>query len=250
MEPHLQNACGLVRTSTGVAGLDEMTGGGLLRKSVTLVGGDSGTGKTTFCLQFLYTGLTECGENGLYISFGQAREDIFQTASIFGWNFEEFERQGKFVFVHYQPKDLLDIITQGGGTIRDTIESFNVTRVVLDPLTSFSLLFEKDAYREQQTLLELFQLLHDLGCTTLVVSEEPARIDNATSSRADFLSDGIIHFYTLRVNNARVRAVEVLKMRDSRTNNNVCSMVLDEGGIRVICDQILDVSNTGGQSKV
>jgi len=246
MEPQLQNVCGVVRTSTGVPGLDQMTGGGLIRKSVTLVGGDSGTGKTTFCLQFLYSGLTQCGENALFLSFSEPRDEIYRTASLFGWNFEEFERQGRFVFFHYQPKDLLDIVAQGGGAIRDTIESFNISRVVLDPLTSFSLMFEKDAYREQQTLLELFQLLHDLGCTTLVVSEEPARLDNYTSKRADFLSDGIIHFYHLREKGARIRAVEVIKMRDTRISENVCPMILDDNGIQVLCDQFVDVSNTAG----
>jgi circadian clock protein KaiC len=234
------------RVTTGVPGLDELVCGGLLRKSITLVGGDSGTGKTTFCLQFLYAGLTECGENGLFISFSEPREEIYQTARQFGWNFEEFERQGRFVFFNYQPKDLMDIVAQGGGTIRDTIESFNISRVALDPLTSFSLMFEKDAYREQQTLLELFQLLHDLGCTTLVVSEEPARLDNYTSKRADFLSDGIIHFYHLRERGARIRAVEVIKMRDTRISENVCPMILDDNGLQVLSDQVVDVANTAG----
>ncbi|MFA5246365.1 MAG: ATPase domain-containing protein [Candidatus Micrarchaeia archaeon] len=236
------------RVSTGVAGLDTMIGGGLLHRSVTLVGGDSGTGKTTFCLEFLYSGLADFGENSMFISFSEPKEEIYHTAALFGWNFEEFERQGRFIFLHYQPKDLMDIVAQGGGTIRDTIESFNISRVVLDPLTSFSLMFEKDAYREQQTLLELFELLHDLGCTTMVVSEEPARLDNYTSKRADFLSDGIIHFYHLREKGARIRAVEVIKMRDTRISENVCPMTLDENGITVFCDQIVDVTNTVGTS--
>jgi KaiC/GvpD/RAD55 family RecA-like ATPase len=248
MDPQPPSVCGIARTSTGVPGLDVMMGGGLLKRSVTLVGGDSGTGKTTFCLQFLYNGLTECGENGLFISFSEPREEIYQTATQFGWNFEEFERQGRFVFFHYQPKDLMDIVAQGGGTIRDTIESFSISRVVLDPLTSFSLMFEKDAYREQQTLLELFQLLHDLGCTVLVVSEEPARIDNYTSKRADFLSDGIVHFYHLRQKGARIRAVEVIKMRDTKISENVCPLILDENGIQVLCDQTVDVSGAASPS--
>ncbi len=41
------------RMKTGIAGLDQMLHGGLLRNTVTLVEGNSGVGKTTLCLQFL-----------------------------------------------------------------------------------------------------------------------------------------------------------------------------------------------------
>ena len=52
-----------LRITTGVAGLDEVLGGGLTRDRVYLVEGSPGTGKTTLSLQFLLDGAAR-GEAG------------------------------------------------------------------------------------------------------------------------------------------------------------------------------------------
>ncbi|MBQ4080433.1 MAG: recombinase RecA, partial [Thermoguttaceae bacterium] len=44
------------RLSTGIPGLDEKLGGGLLAGTTTAVVGGSGAGKTQFALQFLNAG--------------------------------------------------------------------------------------------------------------------------------------------------------------------------------------------------
>ncbi len=227
---------GVERCKTGVPGFDELVGGGFVKDSVMLVGGDTGTGKTTFCLQFLYNGVKDYSENGMLISFSESRESLFRSAAIFGWDFAELEGRDRLVFLRYQPKDVLEIVREGGGTIRDTIEAFKVRRVVIDSLTAYSMMFES-AYKEQQYLLELFELLHTLKCTTLVVSEEPVRVEGYRTDRAEFLSDGIIHFYNIHKKGARVRAVEVIKMRDSAINEKVCPMRIDAGGIVVYPNQ-------------
>ena len=50
---------------TGIAGLDDILAGGLLRGSVVLVEGTAGTGKTTLGVEFVYRGATAFGEPGL-----------------------------------------------------------------------------------------------------------------------------------------------------------------------------------------
>ncbi|MBI1995637.1 MAG: hypothetical protein HYS66_04115, partial [Deltaproteobacteria bacterium] len=47
------------RVATGIIGLDAIFQGGFLPNRSYLVGGDAGTGKTTACMQFLLTGLTQ-----------------------------------------------------------------------------------------------------------------------------------------------------------------------------------------------
>ena len=53
----------MARVSTGVLGLDEMLRGGFLRNRVILVRGGPGSGKTTFCLQFIIEGARK-GQHG------------------------------------------------------------------------------------------------------------------------------------------------------------------------------------------
>ena len=61
------------RTPTGVAGLDEMLGGGLPRASATVVQGGTGTGKTLLGLQFLLEGARH-GEPGIHFALEETRE--------------------------------------------------------------------------------------------------------------------------------------------------------------------------------
>ena len=67
----------LERISTGTPGLDSLIEGGIPKGSTILVAGNSGTGKTILCSQFIYDGLTTKDENGLYISFGESKEQFY-----------------------------------------------------------------------------------------------------------------------------------------------------------------------------
>ena len=66
----------LKRIKTGVPGFDKLIEGGLIQNSVNLLSGGTGTGKTIFCLQFLYSGAKESNEKGIYISFEESSEDL------------------------------------------------------------------------------------------------------------------------------------------------------------------------------
>ena len=55
------------RIKTGIYGLDQLIEGGVRDNSAIVVVGSSGTGKTTFVMQFLMQGI-ENGEQGLYVT--------------------------------------------------------------------------------------------------------------------------------------------------------------------------------------
>ena len=59
----------------------------LLSKENIVFESGTGSGKTIFLLEFLWSGLAY-KENGLYLSFESDLTDIFNDANLFGWNFE------------------------------------------------------------------------------------------------------------------------------------------------------------------
>ena len=69
----------LRRLSTGIPRLDDLVGGGLLERSVTLVSGSAGVGKSTFGLQFLLAGAVS-GELGLYVALEESPEQVTSSA--------------------------------------------------------------------------------------------------------------------------------------------------------------------------
>src|SRR5512142_2409885 len=78
------------RLKTGVPGLDTVLGGGLIEKSLYLVKGAPGTGKTTVGLQFLIEGAKR-GEKCLYLGLSETRGQVDALARSFGWSTEGIE---------------------------------------------------------------------------------------------------------------------------------------------------------------
>lgn len=79
------------RLATGVAGLDELLGGGLLPGTLTVVVGASGIGKTQFGLQFANAGQQQDGQRGILFDMN-ARIDSQSHAEyarrMFGWQLQ------------------------------------------------------------------------------------------------------------------------------------------------------------------
>src|SRR3954462_6062079 len=78
------------RASTGIAGLDDVLGGGLPANHLYLVEGTPGAGKTTLGLQFLRKGV-ETGEKGLYITLSETSSELMTIAASHGWSLDGVE---------------------------------------------------------------------------------------------------------------------------------------------------------------
>lgn len=80
----------LDRISTGIAGLDGLIEGGIPRGFTVLVAGNPGTGKTILTSHFLYAGLQK-GENSIYVSFGESKNQFLENLEKIGMKFIDYE---------------------------------------------------------------------------------------------------------------------------------------------------------------
>ena len=78
------------RFATGIAGLDDILGGGLARNHLYLVEGDPGTGKTTIAMQFLMEGVRR-GQKGLYVTLSESKAELLEIADSHGWSLDGIE---------------------------------------------------------------------------------------------------------------------------------------------------------------
>ena len=69
----------------GIAGLDDVLGGGLERSRIFLLEGSPGTGKTTIAMQFLLEGAA-AGERCLYITLSETEDELRASAVSHGWD--------------------------------------------------------------------------------------------------------------------------------------------------------------------
>ena len=221
------------RVPSGIPGLDGLIEGGFVKNSSILVRGDTGTAKTIFCLQYLYHGAKVMDEPGVYISFAESREAIYNHGRKLGWDLESLTKENKFEVIRYEPHEVVRIMEEGGGLIRDTVESLGSKRVAIDSLTAYEMFFES-SYKSNQSVLSLFELLKKWSVTAVVTSELPVSITKASRDRLGFLTEGIINLYHIRRRTGRVRALEILKMRDTSHNEDVHQLTIGKGGLRVL----------------
>jgi len=81
------------KIATGISGLDELVGGGIPEGRVILVIGGPGTGKTILCSQFLYKGINEKQENGVFVSLDESKDHFYSEMQKFGWDFRKLEEE-------------------------------------------------------------------------------------------------------------------------------------------------------------
>ncbi len=234
-KPETKQKSRFARVPSGIPGLDQLIAGGFKKGSTVLVTGGPGSGKTTFLLQYLYEGALQ-GEGGLFISFEEDEHEIIEDYSTFNWDLEDMIKKKKLLFLKYPPHQVEKIMEQGGGMIKDMIKDAKITRVGIDSLTSFSLLF-KDEYEKREKILKFFDILAEWGCTVLLTSERTTTLEDAHSDFGlEFLVDGAVILYNVRKGNVREQAVEVMKMRATNIKKKICPITITAEGIQVFPD--------------
>lgn len=215
------------RVSLGLPNLDKFMQGGLKKNSINLLVGSSGSGKSILATQFLVEGVKK-GENCLYITFEEKKPIFFSNMEEFGWNLEKLEKTGKFTFVEYTPEKVKTMLEEGGGIIENIVLEKKVTRIVIDSITSFELLFEKDI-KKRTAALSLFNLLRKWNITSILTYQSNPLDEYKPSSKTlEFESDSIIILYFTRVKEekTRKRFIEILKMRGTDHSKEIYPLII------------------------
>src|SRR2546423_150365 len=90
----------LEKASTGIAGLDEITRGGLPKGRPTLVCGGPGCGKSLMGMEFLIRGALQFGEPGVLMTFEETEEDIKKNVASLGFDINQLVRDKKIIIDH------------------------------------------------------------------------------------------------------------------------------------------------------
>jgi circadian clock protein KaiC len=199
----------LERLTTGSAPFDRILGGGLPVRSVNVISGEPGAGKTLFSLQMLFA-LARQGRKGLYFTtLSEPSLKLIHYMQQFSF-FDEGLVEGRIVFA-----DLGSVIRRQGAEatlleITGRVEGEEPALVVID---SFKALRDilGDAATLRTFVYDLAVHLAGWGAASLLVGEYT---EAETTSDAEFaIADGIIRFTNSRHELTAVREVEVLKLR-------------------------------------
>jgi len=228
------------RIPTGIPGMDGIIEGGFEEKSINLIAGSTGTGKTIFAIQFLVNGILKYDEPGIYITFEESKSEIFRDMARFGWDLAKLEDKGKLVFIEYPPEHVRKLLVEGGGLIEEAVEKFGAKRMVVDSISSFTMLY-RDELEKREESLTLFELIRKWGCTALFTCEDELHdLDYAISAELEFEVDGVILLYNIRERGIRKRALEILKMRGTKHLRKTIAFGVTDKGIKVNPDEVVE----------
>jgi circadian clock protein KaiC len=221
------------RISCGNSELDQMLGGGYYRGSSILISGGSGSGKTSVaaCLASTST------RNGraLYFSFEESPAQLIRNMGSIGVNLAALVEKKVLRIISTRPS--------GFGlethlfTIYQTIEEFKPSIVVLDPITDFAVIGNKNEIRAMMT--RLVDHLKTKGITALLTSAQHGSVvSDGNNSDADAgissLIDTWIALQSFEVAGERNRAISVRKSRGTAHSNQVREFVISSRGLRLI----------------
>ena len=242
----------VTRTKTGIQGLDKALNGGIPEGNIVLISGGAGTGKSTFCLQFLMNGAALFGEKGLYLSTEQNKEELYKQAGGFGWNLEAMEQRNLIKIVYFD-------ITAGDSfleKINALINDFKPKRVIVDSLTTLtdSLLVSgisddkgfsmvqiaetvnpiprTEQIMSKSILYRLFKEIKKYKLSTLLTTELPE--DEKTLSAdgvSEFIADGVFLLHYVGVGSADLRSMVVRKMRYTKHEKALIPYDIENTGI-------------------
>jgi len=220
------------RRATGVAGLDEMLGGGIPSGYSALVVGPSGSGKTMLSAQFILEGIRQ-GEPGVIAVFEKRPEEYLQTLPG-GKVVRDFEAEGSLRMLQLRPLDLS--VEETMEEIRARVVEIGAKRVVIDSLSGFELALAgifRDEFRE--SLYRMVGAFTSLGVTVLMTAQI---VDSDAELRLSpdgisFLTDAILLQRYVESDGGLRKVMGVVKVRGCQHSKDLRPYEIDARGIQM-----------------
>lgn len=222
---------------TGVKGLDEVLGGGLLQHRLYLLEGDPGSGKTTIALQFLLAGVRR-GERCMFVALSETEEELHATAASHGWSLDgidilsisptESNLTSDSRYTMYHPSEVE--LTETTKAVLAEAERIKPSRLVFDSLAELRLLAE-NPLRYRRQVLALKQFFARQQCTVLFVID---RTGNDAEMQLQSIAHGVIALErTSSEYGAMKRRLQVIKQRGRGFHGGYHDLKIQRGGLEV-----------------
>ncbi len=228
----------LLKTPTGIKGLDEITDGGLPKGRPTLICGGTGCGKTLLAMEFLVRGATQFNEPGVFISFEEKSEELSKNFASLGFDLNQLVDQNRLIidYVHLEPSEIEETgeYDLEGLLIRIgyAIHSIGAKRVVLDTIEALFSGFSNEAILRSE-LRRLFRFLKDQGVTAIITGEQGERTFTRYGLE-EYVADCVIFLNHTVNQQIATRRMRIVKYRGSAHGTNEYPFLIDQQGFSVM----------------
>ncbi len=238
-----------VKVKTGISGFDSVISGGFRQGQTIVVSGSIGSGKTTFGIQFLYSGAKDFEEPGIFVTLSQSPSEIKNDFKSFGWDVQKLIEEGKMIIIDARPfKKEEGFIAFDESLYRgeqmpfmhltqlilSSIKRIGAKRLVLDSLSVLEMQYTDDFYI-RQGLQGMIYALEGQNCTSILLSESelPDKVHVEW-----YITSGLIMLYHVRKGDAMERSIQVVKLQGMKHSEQVFPMKLNELGLQIMHPRI------------
>lgn len=218
---------------TGVPGLDELLGGGLVVGTMALIEGAPGTGKTTLGLQFVYSGVVEREEPGMVLTFEETPQQLYRDALNFGWDLRRLVQDGTLSVLCITPDLLHRFLADGEEMWERLARGASPRRVLIDSITNLRQL-TNDELQLREMLNVMLSGMRRRGMTALLLSEMEERGGQSIPFE-EYVVDAVLRltYGASGDGTVRRRYLEILKTRGQQHQAGRHSFKFMSDGVRV-----------------
>jgi circadian clock protein KaiC len=221
------------RLPSGIPGLDPLLGGGLLRRSATLLVGSPGIGKSTLGLQFILEGARQ-NVPGLIFTLEESPEQLATAADALALPLRKCIEKG-----------LVEVVYLSRGRVRsaqfltilgDKIRRLKARRVLLDGIPHLERRVGRAEGDDLRNLLNsLVARFKLLDVTSVLTAESPSLYFGRQFTESGFspVADNLLILRYIPTDGELIPAIRIVKTRGSAHERGTYSFHLGDGGGRI-----------------
>ncbi len=218
----------MARIPSGIQGLDPLIEGGFEEGTVNLISGKTGTCKSIFCMQFLYSGIVDHQQKGLYITTEETADNVRRQAAKLGWDLPTLEKKGWLRIIEFEPFDVQVLTTK----MVEAVNKIDAKRIVIDSVSMLEL-YINNVFEIRKGLFKVVQKIREMGKVGILTAE--VQEDSTNLSRfgvVEFMVDGVIVLQYMGLAKYK-RSLTVRKMRMTDHSSNIHPFEIGKNGITV-----------------
>jgi circadian clock protein KaiC len=220
------------RLRSGVPGLDDLIGGGFLKRSITLVSGSAGIGKSTMGMQFLLEGAKR-GEHGLYITVEEGEAQIINTADELRLPLKQAIHDGLIDIVYLSRERVR--ATELPAILTARIEKTRAGRLVLDSASHIVSAEQSQNDQTRQLLYNLIVRFKALDVTSIFTLESTSLFSTGSVTDRTFspIADNLLMLRYATVDDVLQPSLTVVKTRGTKHDRATHLFEIGKGGMQI-----------------
>jgi circadian clock protein KaiC len=216
---------------SGIAGFDQLLGGGIDRGETTLILGPAGTGKSVIATQYAVAACRR-GEHVVMLAFEESLSTLFARSEGLGLPLRQLSEEGRLELRRINPAELS--AGEFSHVIRQAVEERGSRLLIVDSLNGYYQAMPEENFLSVQ-LHELFSYLrsHEVAVILTLAQHGLLGANLPVPLDVSYLADTVILLRYFENQGLLRKAVSVVKKRSGRHEATLRELTMSGEGVEV-----------------